>query len=119
MIQPIITIDVDWAPDFVMEPVIEVFIENQVKSTWFITHSTPVLNSLLRKHRELFELGIHPNFMKNSTQGATEKEVLAYCKAVVPEALSVRTHGLIQSSNLLTTFVREYSLKIDSSVFLP
>ena len=119
MIQPVITLDVDWASDFVVEPIIDVFIKNQVKSTWFITHKTPVLNKALRKNKKLFELGIHPNFMKNSTQGVTEEEVMSYCKDVVPEAVSVRTHGLIQSSNLLTTFAQNYSMKIDSSIFLP
>lgn len=29
MIQLVITLDLNWAPDFVIEPIIDVFIENQ------------------------------------------------------------------------------------------
>lgn len=119
MIQPVITLDLDWAPDFVVKPVIDVFIENQIKSTWFFTHKIPVLDNVLRRHKELFELGIHPNFMKNSTQGTSEKDVLDYCKELIPEAVSVRTHALVQNSKLLMTFAQDYSIKIDSSIFLP
>ena len=55
-----ITLDIDWAPDFVLESVIEMVTKANVYATWFITHNTPLLETLAQNPK--FELGIHPNF---------------------------------------------------------
>ena len=43
---PIITFDVDWAPDFIIEEIKEVLADNKIKSTWFITNDSPILKEL-------------------------------------------------------------------------
>jgi hypothetical protein len=113
-----ITIDIDWAPDFVIESVARLLIEREVRATWFVTHPTPVLR-LLRSHPELFELGIHPNFLPGSSHGATPTEVIDYCLRMVPDAMSVRTHALVQSTPILQQIARDTSVRVDVSLYLP
>ena len=114
----ILTLDVDWAPDCVIDSVAEILITNKVKATWFITHESNAVQRL-RENNELFELGIHPNMLNGSTHGKSEDEVLDHIKAIVPDAVSMRTHGLYQSSSFLTKAAKEYGVLYDVSLFLP
>ena len=116
--QPVITIDVDWAPDFAIDFVANLLVEAQVQATWFITHDSPAVQRL-RLHSRLFELGIHPNFLTGTTHGKTESEILGHCMGLVPQARVVRMHGLVQSSNLLEKIVDETPISVDVSLFLP
>jgi hypothetical protein len=93
-------------------------IDRGVRATWFITHDSPAIRRL-RAHPELFELGIHPNFLPNSTQGANPHDVLTTCLALVPGARSMRTHGLVQSTPLLDLVLRHAAIQTDVSIFLP
>lgn len=111
-----IMLDVDWAPDFVLRDVAELLQEHEIPATWFATHDTPVLDEL-RAESHLFELAIHPNFAPGSTHGTTPEEVLEHCLALVPEATSVRTHGLVQSTAILELLMSS-GLTIDASVHL-
>ena len=112
-----VTLDVDWAPDFVLEEVAEMLIRKGVKATWFITHDSPVIRDL-GKHPDLFELGLHPNFLPNSTQGGSREEIMEYLLGIAPNAKSMRMHDLFQHSALLRRLHGEYGLQYDSSIFL-
>lgn len=114
----ILTLDIDWAPDFVIEQVARTLIKQRVKATWFITHSSPAL-ALLRHNPELFELGIHPNFLPHSTHGTSTEEVLQHCMSLVPEATSMRTHAGVQSVPLLNQVMALTPITLDSSIYLP
>ena len=113
-----LTLDVDWAPDFMIDFVADILIEHRVRATWYITHESPSL-ARLRAHRELFELGIHPNFFSGSTHGESPTAVLGHCMEIVPEAVSVRTHGLLQSTALLGQIMKHTPVRTDASLFLP
>lgn len=112
-----ITFDIDWAPDFAIEAAAKTLVDSRVKATWFVTHLSPAIENL-RNYPELFELGIHPNFLPGSTHGNTPGQVLKHLQAIVPEAVSVRTHSLVQSGPLLQ-MILESKLKTDVSLFLP
>lgn len=114
----VITLDIDWAPDFAILDAADLLEAHSVKSTWFVTHETPVLERL-RARPDLFELGIHPNFLPNSSQGSTPEEVLDSCMRWVPEARSMRTHSLVQSTPLLRLALQRTRVRIDVSLFLP
>lgn len=116
--EPVLTLDLDWAPDFAIEDAARTLIDRRVRATWFVTHETPVL-ALLRAHPDLFELGIHPNFLPGSSHGASPAEVLAHCMAIVPEARSVRTHALVQSTPILTEIVARTPVRTDVSLLQP
>jgi hypothetical protein len=111
------TVDVDWAPDFMIDEMALAFTEHKVKCTWFVTHSSPAIDRL--KQNALFELGIHPNFLPGSSHGATEDEVMEYCMRLLPEAKVVRTHALYQNSGLLWNMSNRFGIEVDCSLFLP
>jgi hypothetical protein len=92
-------------------------IENKVRSTWFITHDSPEIRRLL--YCDLFEVGIHPNFGEESTQGRTPSDVMANLLRIAPEARSTRTHSLIQSTPLLRMMREKFNVLQDVSLFLP
>lgn len=112
-----ITLDIDWAPDFVIDYVADLFIANNVKATWFVTHKSKAVDRL-RDYPHLFELGIHPNFLPNSSHGNTVDEVLDFCMNLVPEAVSMRTHALVQSTLILSKAIQKTPVKYDVSLFL-
>ena len=117
MFEPVITIDLDWAPDFMIEPMAEALVERGVRATWLITHASPAVKAL-RDRPDLFELGIHPNFHPGSSHGATPEEVIDHCLNLVPSARCVRTHGLMQSTGLLHALGRREGLCVDLSLYL-
>lgn len=112
-----ITFDIDWAPDWCIEQVSQMLIEKEIKATWFITHDSPAIRKL-SKYGDLFELGIHPNFQPDSTQGRNPQEVMKNLMRFLPQAVSVRTHGLIQSSHLLKMMREQFGIQFDVSILL-
>ncbi|SVD69909.1 uncharacterized protein METZ01_LOCUS422763, partial [marine metagenome] len=42
----VITIDIDWAPGWMIDFVTAILIENGVKATWFVTHASPAIESI-------------------------------------------------------------------------
>lgn len=99
---PIITLDCNWAPDFVIEDITNRLSDKKIKATWFITNKSPILKKL--KKNKLFELGIHPNFLPNSTQGKNFDQIMKNLKNIIPTAKTIRTHGLLQSTWMLSKF---------------
>lgn len=93
-----ITFDIDWAPDWTISACAEACARHNVPATFFVTHDSPVARSL--RSEKLFECGIHPNFLPNSSQGRSTREVIEFCLDLVPDARSMRTHSLVQSSPL-------------------
>lgn len=112
-----ITVDIDWAPDFMIDQLAARFEAADVKCTWFVTHSSPAVDRL--RGNSNFELGIHPNFLPGTSHGKTDDEIIQYCFNLVPEAKSVRTHALVQSSPLIWKLNQDYNIKTDCSLFLP
>lgn len=114
----VLTIDTDWAPDCAIDLVAERLIAHRVRATWFVTHMSPAIARLTRRP-ELFELGIHPNFLPGTTHGETPEAVLRHCLTLVPDASSMRTHGLVQWTQLLRQITTQSGITADVSVFLP
>ena len=111
----LITLDIDWASDFTIKKVDEILKEKNIKATWFVTHKSAYLKNLSKNRN--YELGIHPNFLSNTTQGKTPKEILKKLKKIVPSAVSLRTHSLHQNSHLLSLY-KDYGIKFDTSLLL-
>jgi hypothetical protein len=114
----VITFDIDWAPDFAIDAVAAQLVDAGVRATWFVTHASPAVDRL-RERPDLFELGIHPNFFAGSSHGDSIAAVLDHVMGLVPEARSVRTHGLCFSSRVMAALAGDPRLEVDSSVFLP
>jgi len=112
---PLLTFDVDWAPDFMIKYVIDKLENKKIKATWFVTHESPILEKLISN--PLFEVGIHPNFNSNSTQGKNQDDILKNLKKLAPNSKSIRTHGLLQSTNILQKFYK-FGIQNDVSLLL-
>jgi hypothetical protein len=112
-----ITLDVDWAPDFMIDGAARLLGERGVRATWFVTHRSPAVERLAEDPR--FELGLHPNFLPGSTHGDSWQAVLAHCAELVPGATAMRTHSLVQSTPLLDHVASETGVRVDASLYLP
>lgn len=111
-----LTFDIDWAHDDVLNDTIDLVEEAGVAATWFVTHDTPVLKRL--RDNPKFELGIHPNFNYllegGDRNGCNAREVIERLRVIVPEATSVRSHSMTQSTGLLDLFVRGGHTRFES-----
>lgn len=116
--QVALTLDIDWAPDAAIDFVREMLVAHGARATFFVTHASPAVDRL-RERPDLFELGVHPNFLEGSSHGRSFEDVLAYCMQLVPDAISVRTHALVQSTPLYATLLRTTPLRLDTSIHLP
>ncbi|MDQ7024072.1 MAG: hypothetical protein Q9P01_21145 [Anaerolineae bacterium] len=114
----VLTLDLDWAADFMIDAVAQMLLAAGVKATFFVTHDSPAVRRL-REHPDLFELGIHPNFLPNSSQGSTVAEILDFCMALVPDATSMRSHALVQSAHIWWEVVKRTPIQVDLSLLLP
>jgi hypothetical protein len=113
----ILTFDTDWAPDYMLESIAGALFRSNIKATWFITHDSPAVRRL--SENPLAEVGLHPNYLPGSSHGDTTEEVLETLLAIAPDAVSVRSHAMVQSSALLSYYAQHTKLKIDSTIFLP
>jgi hypothetical protein len=115
-----ITFDIDWCSDEVLSYTLDLIEEYNIKATFFVTHETQLLERM-RRNPDI-ELGIHPNFNPlmngNPEYGKNSHEVLEYFKNIVPEAVSIRSHSMTQSSTMLNLFER-YGFKFDCNTFIP
>jgi hypothetical protein len=115
-----LTIDVDWAADTVLNETIAILEDAGVAATFFITHPTSTLERLRTNPK--FELGIHPNFNPllegKSEAGTNAVDVISDLMNLVPEARSVRSHSMTQSSRILDLF-EERGLTHDCNHFIP
>ena len=118
MTDVLLALDIDWAPDYAIDLAATELARCGVRATWFVTHASAAVDRL-RGRPDLFVLGIHPNFLANSTHGASPADVLAHCMQLVPDARSVRTHSLVQSTPLLGAILAQTPIVIDGSLFLP
>lgn len=114
------TLDIDWASDHVLRFCADLLARHGMRATFFVTHDTPVLDEL-RANAE-FELGLHPNFnpllLGDSRYGSTYAEVLQYYRRIVPDAVSIRSHSLVQGSQILGEFVNS-GFRFDANLLIP
>jgi hypothetical protein len=111
-----LTFDIDWAPDFVIYFCLDLLDKYDVKGTFFATHNTPANHEIeARGHT----LGIHPNFLPNSTHGNSVIEIIEECLNYAPNAHCLRTHSLVQSSPLLHEVFKNFDqLHLDVSLLM-
>lgn len=111
-----LTFDLDWAPDWAIVYTTGLLDKYGARSTWFVTNASPALKTHILSNENI-DVGIHPNFSKESTQGKGSISIMKNLIKIVPDAVSVRTHGMVYSAGISKMFA-EYGLKYDSSVYL-
>jgi polysaccharide deactylase WbmS-like protein len=112
-----LTFDLDWACDAVLEDCINLVDEADVPATWFVTHQTPILERL--RANKKYELGIHPNFNHLlEGKGSDVESIIDELLTIAPNAKSIRSHSMVQSSRLMDIFLRK-GLSYDCNHFVP
>lgn len=101
-----LTFDIDWAHDDVIAHTLDILEKEDVPATIFVTHDTPLLGRM--RGNPNLELGAHPNFIPLDLGNTDVSHFLDYTRGIlqtykelVPEATTVRAHGLTQNSRLL------------------
>jgi hypothetical protein len=84
-----LSFDIDWAHDDILADSINIVRDAGVASTWFVTHTTPLLQQL--RNLNDAELGIHPNFNllldgKCLNSGNSAEKVIKNILSLVPVA---------------------------------
>ena len=111
-----LTFDIDWAPDFILEEVLELLEIYNVRSTFFATHESNIINGIMQKKHEM---GIHPNFNPNfEGRGENFPLVLNRLLNSFPDAIGVRFHSLGYNSHVIK-YCSEHGISYDSSIYLP
>lgn len=114
-----VTLDIDWAIDPAIERALALLAELGLggATTIFATHATPQLDAARDAGHEL---GIHPNFLPllAGENGASPKQRLEQLRELVPEATSVRAHGLVKSGGLSAAFL-EAGMRREANLFVP
>lgn len=99
-----ISMDLDWAPESVVDHVLGLLAGHGIKATIFATHRSAVLEASGN------EIGIHPSFTDNDYVPPIRSLLELY-----PDARGVRSHGLINSSRAVKAF-EQYGLIYSSNV---
>ena len=112
-----LTFDIDWAPDFCIEIILKKLRKKKIKGTFFLTHETDIISEI---YNEGHNVGIHPNFFDGSTQGNSKMNIVENLLSLSPNINSIRTHGLLQSTNLLYDIFKNFNeLKHDFTMYTP
>lgn len=107
-----LTMDTDWVPQFVLDDVLDLLREHHVPATVFCTGAYSGLDG------DLFEAGMHPNFLPGSSHGSTEEECFAHVRSILPRALGMRSHCYWWHNRMFSRLT-EAGLRYDSSLLTP
>ena len=98
------TSDIDWSSESLIKYSHDILSGDDLKITYFITHSSPFLNELNASNK--IDLLIHPNFLPNSSHGDSFKEVIDYCMNLVPNADGFRSHRYFEVNDIMDDFAK-------------
>ena len=117
--QPIFcfTADIDWASEAAIQSMLQLFESYDIPLTPFITHDSPALQSRYATPELKAQVGLHPNFLPNSSHGKDVSEVIDHVQRLWPEARGFRSYSFYDSS-YVTAEMRRRGLSYDSNVCL-
>jgi len=101
----LLSFDLDWAIDEVLEDTLDLIIEANIKATLFVTHETPILDKM--RENSLISLGLHPNFnpiFSGESVSRSPDRIMADLKGIVPEAKVLRSHSMSHSGLWLNAY---------------
>ena len=104
----LITSDADWSSESIIDYFCKKMIRHKVKPLIFATNKSKKLFKYY--YSKTIDIGIHPNFRKNTTQGKNKKDVVSNLIKIFPMSKISRSHSFIDSS-----YIRK--LLIDHKIF--
>lgn len=110
------TVDIDWAPEPVIEDTLALFETHGVHATLFATHKSPVVAGC---NRDLFEVAIHPNFNRLlAGECGDPARIVDDLLELYPDATGARSHSAAQSGPILD-LLHSRGMRYDSNIWLP
>jgi hypothetical protein len=82
------TSDIDWASEDVLKQFFKVVNPLAIDPTLFLTNNS----EQIEKNLDKLHVGIHPNFLPNSSHGNSFVEVINCVKAFSPDSIATRSH---------------------------
>jgi hypothetical protein len=108
-----LTCDVDWAPEYAIEHVLEAVEAHGQKLTIFATHRSEVLLGA----PPWVEVGLHPDFTRQHDGDSRFEDKLATLKSCYPSAVGMRSHRDFFGNNI-GDMAMKCGLRYDASTFL-
>jgi hypothetical protein len=108
----VLTSDLDWASEYCIENFLSIIDQFSIKATIFVTHESAAIRRASDEGR--IELGIHPNFLQQSTHGDSINSVLKHVLDLVPRAIAARCHHHFTGPEIERALTN-YGLRIDSN----
>jgi hypothetical protein len=106
--------DLDWADEISIENMINLFQSKEIPLTFFVTHSSKIVEKYYDNPKMRRFVGLHFNFCKGSTQGNDYEEVVDYCLRLWETAVSYRSHRYFEDSEI-AKLVASKGFKYDSN----
>src|SRR5262245_27700561 len=106
------TADIDWAPEYAIDDMLDLFSDAGITVSCFATHASPVLKSAGRS----VEIGLHPDYTRPHPEHGLIRK-LDELKELFPEATGVRSHRNFFGQNTVDLAAKA-GLTYDASVLL-
>jgi len=111
------TSDLDWAPEWAVSELLRFLDDVKVPVTPFLTHRSELVRERFDVEGMRERVGLHPNFLPNSTHGATPSEVIDSVQQLWSDAISFRSHSFFDNTHITDDF-RRRGFKFDSNLCL-
>ena len=109
------TTDLEWASEEAIADTFGLFDDYGVPLTPFVTHDSNAVREHFASPDLRPRVGIHPNFLPQSTHGGNEADVLDTASGLWPEARGFRSHGFFDNAHL-TLALRQRGFHWDSNL---
>lgn len=94
----VFTTDIDWASEYCIETLLGAMQERGVVPTAFATHRSDTLSSAEAAGHA--KIGLHPNFLPQSSHGETRDQVVNHVFNLFPKAHCFRSHAMVDDSHI-------------------
>jgi hypothetical protein len=111
------TSDLDWAPELAIKETLTLFNSLEVPLTPFITHNSDTINKYYGKNRKAQYVGLHPNFLPNSSHGNNYMQQIDFVINLWPDAKCFRSHSYFDNSKITHEFYKR-GFRYDSNICL-
>lgn len=106
-----VTIDLDWASEVVIEETMNWFSQFNIPVTVFATHDSRAIVERMDR----IEVGLHPYFSPNSSQGSNSEEVIENLSQISTNIPVYRSHRFLDS-NQIREHMAKMGMKASSNV---
>jgi len=108
--------DLDWASESMVDEIVSFFIDEGISFTPFITHRSESIERNYGGSKDKY-VGLHPNFVFDTTHGKNIEEIISNCISMWPFAKCFRSHYYVDSL-LVNQHFYSRGFKYDSNLCL-